>query len=189
MNQTEIDQNKATFLEYAGRIKRPGFDKLMKWLETTDFFTAPASTKYHSSEPGGLCKHSLNVLKCFCSADFKQESVLIVCLLHDLCKTNYYTVSTRNVKNEETGAWEKQPFYLVDDQLPYGHGEKSVFIIERCARLTTEEAFAIRFHMGGFDDASKNCMAVFAKFPLALELHIADLRATYQESKIIKEEK
>ena len=83
-----------------------------------------------------------------------EETYAIVALLHDLCKANFYKKGTRNVKNDETGKWEKVPSYSVEDMFPYGHGEKSVFLIERFMKLKVEEAVAIRWHMGGFDDAS-----------------------------------
>ena len=112
-----------------------------------------------------------------------EESYAICALLHDLCKANYYKLGTRNVKNEATGQWEKAPFYSVDDLFPYGHGEKSVFLIERFMKLKVEEAVAIRWHMGGFDDAARGgCFAIseaYDKYPLAVKLHIADLEATY----------
>lgn len=112
-----------------------------------------------------------------------EESYAICALLHDLCKANYYKLGTRNVKNETTGQWEKAPFYSVEDLFPYGHGEKSVFLIERFMKLKVEEAVAIRWHMGGFDDAARGgCFAIseaYDKYPLAVKLHIADLQATY----------
>ena len=114
---------------------------------------------------------------------YSPESIAICGLLHDLCKANFYKVSTRNVKNEQTGKWEKVPFYQVEDQFPYGHGEKSVWLIERFMRLTVEEAAAIRWHMGGFDDAVRGgsfaVSGAFESWPLCVELHIADLRASY----------
>ena len=88
----------------------------------------------------------------------------------------------RNRKNDR-GEWEKVPFYAIDDQFPYGHGEKSVYLIERFVRLKTEEAVAIRWHMGGFDDAVKGgsyaLTGAFEKYPLALKLHMADMYASY----------
>ena len=159
-------------------INRSGSAELLAWLQKTDFFTAPASTKYHSCHEGGLVEHSVNVYNRFECDDPEKRAVCA--LLHDVCKVNFYTVSTRNVKNSD-GMWEQQPFYTVDDQLPYGHGEKSVYIISGFMRLTREEAFAIRFHMGDFTD--RNTSTVFRKYPLALELHIADIRATYLDEK------
>jgi len=178
------------FLEaYSLSIKRPGADRLLSWMKTTDFFTAPASTRFHGDHEGGLAEHSLNVylrLQAEVSSapiEVSAESVAVCGLLHDLCKANFYKVSQRNVKNEKTGKWEKQPFYQVEDQFPYGHGEKSVFLIERFMRLRTEEAVAIRWHMGGFDDAARGgsyaVSDAFAKFPLLLCLNVADLKATY----------
>ena len=169
-------------------VARPGADRLLDWLDhKTDFFTCPASTRFHGACEGGLCMHSLNVYHALHDNFFKEgdseESFAICALLHDLCKANYYKVSTRNVKNDATGQWEKAPYYTVEDQFPYGHGEKSVFLIERFMRLKTEEAVAIRWHMGGFDDAGRGgsfaISAAFEKYPLALLLHLADMQATY----------
>lgn len=159
-------------------IHREGIDKLLTWLEKSDFFTAPASTRYHGAHEGGLCEHSINVFYELESwdADFASPGTLaIVSLLHDLCKVNYYKRDVRNVK--ENGVWVQKPYYTVDDKFPYGHGEKSVFMIERFMRLTNEEAFAIRFHMGAYSDP--NTGKAFEKYPLALLLHQADERATF----------
>ena len=181
--------NKEIFIEtYNKNIHRPGAEKLLAWLEGTDFFTAPASTRFHAAYEGGLLDHSLNVYNVLISKHFNPEtddleSYTIVSLLHDLCKANYYKAGTRNVKNETTGQWEKVPSYSVEDLFPYGHGEKSVFLIERFMKLKVEEAVAIRWHMGGFDDAARGgCFAIseaYDKYPLAVKLHIADLEATY----------
>ena len=168
-------------------ITRVGAVNLLEWMEGTDFFTAPASTRFHGAHEGGLCSHSLNVWKRLrdgCAVKgYSPESIAICGLLHDLCKANFYKVSTRNVKNEQTGKWEKVPFYQVEDRFPYGHGEKSVWLIERFMRLTVEEAAAIRWHMGGFDDAVRGgsyaASGAFEEWPLCVELHIADLRASY----------
>ena len=181
---------------YANLIQRSGSNNLLDWIESrTDFFDAPASTRYHLAEPGGLVKHSVHVfnrLDNLCESEDwaskglskpQKESIAICGLLHDLCKVNFYKASTRNVKNEATGQWEKVPFYTVEDQFPYGHGEKSVFLIERFMRLKTEEAVAIRWHMGGFDDAARGgsfaISEAYDRYPLAIKLHIADLTATY----------
>ena len=169
-------------------VARPGADRLLDWLDhKTDFFSCPASTRFHGACEGGLCMHSLNVYHALHDNFFKEgdseESFAICALLHDLCKANYYKVSTRNVKNDATGQWEKVPYYTVEDQFPYGHGEKSVFLIERFMRLKTEEAVAIRWHMGGFDDAARaGSFAIanaYERYPLAVKLHLSDLEATY----------
>ena len=172
---------------YTANIARDGAQKLLAWLDTTDFYTAPASTKFHCACTSGLVMHSVNVYKVLRERYFtegdSEESYAICALLHDVCKSQYYKTSTRNVKNEETGQWEKKPFYMVEDAFPFGHGEKSVYLIERFMRLKPAEAMAIRWHMGGFDDAAKGgCFAIseaYDKYPLAVKLHIADLEATY----------
>lgn len=175
-------------LEYKTHIVREGGQGLLEWLLESDFFTAPASTKFHGAHEGGLAEHSLHVfyrLKKLCMAEYgevKDMEPLAICgLLHDLCKINFYAVSTRNVKNEKTGLWEKQPYYTVADMFPMGHGEKSVFLIERFLQLTPGEALAIRWHMGGFDDAAKGyaLTGAYEQCPLALLLHMADMMATY----------
>lgn len=161
-------------------VKRDGVETLLRYLDKSDFYTAPASTKYHDSEEGGLCKHSLNVFAKM-TKDGVTESKAIVSLFHDLCKVGYYKVDYRNSK--ENGVWVKVPYYTVDDRLPYGHGEKSVLMIQEFMKLTLEEAMAIRWHMGGFEPKENYgyLSKAFAEFPLALELHIADLRATYEK--------
>lgn len=184
---------------YQAFVKRPGADKLLAWLETTDFFEAPASTRFHLSRPGGLVEHSIHVYHrlhdLYVSErqraedqpfiellNGEEETIAICALLHDICKANFYTVEMRNRKNEQ-GQWEKYPFYVVDDQLPYGHGEKSVYIISGFMKLTREEAMAIRWHMGFSDTDFKgggfSAGNAFGKFPLAVLMHIADLQATY----------
>ena len=168
-------------------VTRPGADKLLDWLATTDFFKAPASTRFHGACEEGLVMHSLNVYHALMDRFFEEgdnpESMAVCGLLHDLCKANYYKTGTRNVKNEATGQWEKVPVFMLEDQFPYGHGEKSVYLIERFIRLKPAEAVAIRWHMGGFDDAARGgCRAIseaYDAYPLAVKLHLADLTATY----------
>ena len=168
-------------------VSRPGADRLLEWLSTTDFFKAPASTRFHGACEEGLVMHSLNVYHALMDRFFEEgdnpESMAICGLLHDLCKANYYKTGSRNVKNEATGQWEKVPIFMVEDQFPYGHGEKSVYLIERFIRLKPAEAVAIRWHMGGFDDAARGgCRAIseaYDAYPLAVKLHLADLTATY----------
>lgn len=177
---------------YTQNIKREGSAELLEWLQKTDFFTAPASTKFHCACEQGLLMHSLSVYHTMMDKHFdpekdNPESFAVCALLHDLCKAQFYKVSTRNVKNDETGQWEKKPYYSVEDVFPYGHGEKSVFLIERFMRLKTSEAMAIRWHMGGFDEAVKGgsfaISLAFEKFPLAVKLHLADLESTYLREK------
>ena len=199
-----MEDYKNQFLSiYEENITRPGADKFLEWLKKTDFFTAPASTRYHLCEPGGLVAHSVHVYERLralyiaekvrnseksetassASADLwaqEAETIAVCGLLHDICKVNFYKPGTRNVKNETTGQWEKVPCYTIEDQLPYGHGEKSVYIISGFMRLSREEAMAIRWHMGAWQDGEKqNAGAAFSKFSLALLTHMADMQATY----------
>lgn len=185
---TDLNALKQKFIEiYQKNVTRRGAEKLLEWMETTDFFTAPASTRFHAAHEGGLLEHSINVYEVLVAKHYDPasddlESFTLVSLLHDLCKAGFYTVSYRNAKNA-AGEWEKVPYYTVDDQFPYGHGEKSVYLIERFVRLKTEEAVAIRWHMGGFDDSAKAgsfaLANAFEKYPLAVKLHLSDLEATY----------
>ncbi|MDR0404751.1 MAG: hydrolase [Oscillospiraceae bacterium] len=177
---------------FKGNIKRAGSSELLSWLETTDFFRAPASTKFHCAHDNGLVEHSVSVYKVLMEKHFESgvddpESFAICALLHDLCKAEFYKTSTRNVKNESTGMWEKQPFYMVDDKFPFGHGEKSVFLIERFMKLKPCEAMAIRWHMAGFDDSAKGgsfaISLAYEKYPLAVKLAVSDLESTYIREK------
>ena len=174
---------------YTDNITRKGSAELLEWIQKTDFFTAPASTKFHCACECGLVMHSVSVFNTLIEKHFDEEkdsleSFAICALLHDLCKAQFYKVSTRNVKNDETGQWEKVPYYTVEDSFPYGHGEKSVFLIERFMRLKLEEAMAIRWHMGGFDDNSGYAISqAYDRYPLAVKLHLADLESTYLREK------
>lgn len=178
---------------YQKYIKREGADKLLAHLlsANSDFFTAPASTRFHGAYEGGLVEHSLNVYECLVDymnrervqelygLEASDETIAIVALLHDLCKMNFYKPGFRNVK-DDNGVWQKVPTYEIEDKLPYGHGEKSVYIISGFMRLTREEAFAIRYHMGfSGSEEPRNVGAAFEMFPLAFALSTADMEATY----------
>lgn len=180
------------FAVYTDKIKREGADKLLDYLASPgcDFFTAPASTRFHGAYEGGLCEHSLNVYECLCDYMHRdrvrelygltcsEETLAIAALLHDVCKINCYKPSFRNVKDEH-GVWQKVPSYEFEDALPYGHGEKSVYILSGFLRLTREEAFAIRFHMGFSGTEEVRLVSdAFEKFPLAFALHTADMEAS-----------
>ena len=182
-----LDYRQIFIDQYKANITRRGADRLLEWLLSTDFFTAPASTRFHAAYEGGLVEHSLNVYRIMMKKHFVEgeddpESAAICTLLHDICKAGFYEVSFRNRKND-AGVWEKVPYYTINDKFPYGHGEKSVFLIERFMRLKNEEAVAIRWHMGGFDDAAKSGSFAIAhayeNYPLAVKLHLSDLEATY----------
>lgn len=174
-------------------IHRDGADKLLEYLlsEKSDFFTAPASTKYHGDYDMGLVTHSVNVYYCLkdylsrarCLSEYKMnysdETIALVALLHDVCKIKCYHKYLRNVKNEE-GVWEQVAAFNFEDPEPFGHGEKSVFLISKFLRLTNEEAYAIRFHMGFSEEGSgRNAGKAFEKYPLALALNVADMEASY----------
>ena len=194
---------KKKFIEiYNAKIKREGADKLLAYLEECDFFTAPASTRYHGAHEGGLLEHSLNVYDCLVDilsrprmkelykVEYSDESIAIAALLHDVCKVNFYKTSFRNVK-DETGKWVSAPYYTIEDTLPYGHGEKSVYIVSGFMRLTRDEAFAIRYHMGfsGTED-SNNVGRALEMFPLAYAVCCADMEAAFlMEGKLAGENK
>ena len=176
---------------FKSKIKREGADKLLDYLISSDFFTAPASARYHSAYEGGLLDHSLNVYDCLSAylnrdyvkekfkLNYTEETIAIVSLLHDICKVNVYKPGYRNVKNDQ-GKWEQVPTFEFDDKLPYGHGEKSVYMISPFIKLTREEAFAIRYHMGFSNvDDQRNVGKAFEMFPLAFALSTADMEATY----------
>ncbi len=181
---------------YQEKIQRTGSQRLLEYLmsDASDFFTAPSSTRFHGAYEGGLVQHSVNVYHCLVDylsrprtkelyhMDYSEETVALVSLLHDICKLNFYAVDYRNAKNEK-GVWEKVPYYKVEDNLPYGHGEKSVYIISSYMRLSREEAFAIRYHMGFSNAANSeqisNVGKAFEMFPLALALNVADMEASY----------
>lgn len=151
------EELKATFKKVVeAKIHRDGVADLMNYIETgTDFYKAPCSTVYHLNVIGGLVKHSLNVYRMMIKKvelfklDLPSESVAIVGLLHDLCKTNFYAKGKRNRKID--GKWVEQEVWEVNDQLPLGHGEKSISIIQDHMKLTEDEKLAIRWHMLGYD--------------------------------------
>ena len=169
---------KDRFIEiFNDNIKREGADELLSWLEKSDFFRAPASTRYHLAEPEGLVKHSVHVyerLRDLYSyelarvtggpvilSDEDEEKIAICGLLHDICKVNFYAVEMRNRKNDK-GQWEKYPFYVINDTLPYGHGEKSVYIISGFMRLTREG----RWQFVGTWEVGKKAMPEMQATPL-----------------------
>lgn len=185
---------KEEFIEiFTNNIKRTGSQKILAYLNSSscDFFQAPASTRFHGSYEGGLVEHCLNVYYCLkdyldrprvkelYNLNYSDETIAIVALLHDFCKINVYKPGTRNVKDER-GVWIKVPTYEYNDTFPYGHGEKSVYLINTIMKLTHEEAFAIRFHMG-FSSTEETRLVgdAFNKYPLAFALSTADMEATY----------
>ena len=179
---------KEEFIKLLKETNREGMDKLLDFLEKSDFYTAPASTRFHGSKENGLLEHSMKVYEILkhkvqnsiVPIDIKEESIRIIALLHDICKTNYYKVDYRNAKNA-LGVWEKVPYYAVDDTIPYGHGEKSVMMLTEYIKLTNEEKYAIRWHMGYTEpkELYTTIGLAYKKYPIALLTHEADLEATY----------
>ncbi len=178
------------------QIHRQGAADLKNYLLRSDFFTAPASTRYHCAYEGGLCEHSINVYRRLLAnvkmqfgdeweSAVSHESVAVCGLLHDLCKIDFYKLDYRNVK--ENGEWQRKPYFTREEALPFGHGEKSVYIAGSFIKLTREEAMAINWHMGGFDTRVRggdySVSDAYRMFPLAVLLHAADLEATYIDEK------
>lgn len=179
-----VEENKQKFLQLLDGITRQGLKKLVDYLENnTDFFTAPASTMFHGNCEGGLCEHSLNVYKLFSKKNIdynlglEEDSVKIMALFHDICKVNCYKQSTRNRKID--GKWVALPWYDFEDTLPYGHGEKSVWMLEKFIRLKTNEAMAVRWHMGlSMEQEPRTISKAFDTYAEAVCLHTADLEAS-----------
>ena len=195
----DIQNNIARFETELAKVQRPGMDKLLEYIQKSDFYKAPASTKYHLAVPSGLLQHSLNVLDALRGLlswrsdgvwesraagkvvdTIPDDSVIMMALLHDICKTHFYGTSTRNVKNDTTGRWEKVPFYTVNDMMPLGHGPKSAMIIKQYTTLTSQELYAIWHHMG-MNGNYENDNAVgksIEMYPAVLALQTADMMAS-----------
>lgn len=185
MDNTE---NIERFKTICSSITRPGIESLMEWMESSDFYTAPASSKYHGAEPGGLLAHSLNVydelnrlVGAYPEIEVPEESIAVAALFHDVCKVNFYKTEIRHRKNDVTGVWESYEAYAIDEKFHFGgHGAKSVFLIQNYMKLTPQEAVAIQNHMGAYDDPqSKYASAAFEQYPFAFLLHVADSAAAF----------
>ena len=181
-----MEEIKDKVVALLNKIDRPGMPELMDFLEKSDYYEAPASTKYHGAYKKGLVEHSYKVYEIlkgkieYHKLEVSEDTLAIVTLLHDLCKVNFYKVDYRNAKNSK-GEWEKVPYYTIEDTIPYGHGEKSVMMLTEYIKLTNEEKYAIRWHMG-FSEPKEvygTLGQAFKKYPLALLLHEADMEATY----------
>lgn len=181
---------KERFVELCAKVQRDGMADLMDWLEKSDFYSAPASTRSHGNYPGGLLQYSLNVydelnrvLGAYPEITASDETAIIISLFHDLCKVNFYASEKRNRKNED-GKWESYDAYTIKEKFCFGgHGSKSVFIVQNFIKLTPEEAAAINCHMGSWD-GNKDVGNAYEQFNLAWALHVADEAATYiRESK------
>lgn len=174
-------------------IVKQGVDpdnKLGTFLEESDFYGAPASTRYHLCCEGGLAVHTYHVMSCLRTFikshnyEFSKYRADMVAIAHDLCKVNIYHEGFRN-KKDERGNWRRVGTWEVKDEMPLGHGEKSAFMLLKLGiRLTDEEIAAIRYHMGAYDaQASQQFFYrlgdAYKKYPLAVYLHLADMEATY----------
>lgn len=200
LTQLRMQQNQEKIVSLLQSTGREGIDKLIRYLVKHDYFSAPASTKYHLSCAGGLAQHSLNVYRNMMrlyygddwesldsyparGQDVDHENIIIVALLHDLCKVDFYQQSTRNVK--ENGSWKEVQVYTVDEKMPImGHGSKSVIVAQQFIRLYFPEIQAISFHMGmqdGDNPFSQTVSDVFGTVQLSLYVHLADIKATFED--------
>ena len=186
----DIEEVKLKIIAILSRVERKGMENVIKYLEESDFFVAPASTRFHGNYAGGLAEHSLNVYEIFkrknIEYDFglSDDTTAIAALLHDVCKINFYTVYDKNVNVAGPGEkpkWIKTPAYGVNDIFPVGHGEKSVIILQRLMALTREEIILIRWHMGGYEPKENlnNVSAAWNLYKAGVALHTADLESSY----------
>lgn len=198
----ELNELISEFERLLTSVNRDGIDKLLAYIRKSDFYRAPASTRFHSCHEGGLLEHTLNVYHCLVAKknnptwkpileDIGDESLILVALLHDLCKTNFYVVEPKNKKvYSENGKkydsngrydWVTVPGYTIDDKLAYGHGEGSVYIASSFIKLTRTESLATRWHMAfsGPKEEYNTLSTAIRKYPLILALNEADLEATY----------
>lgn len=215
INKEDQKRNIKRFEKLMSKVDREGKEELLNHIRSTDFFSCPSSTKYHLSCEGGLLQHSLNVYSCLiCKRqntlwetvleDISEESLIIVALLHDLCKTNFYIKSYKNqktyapdkvsvakerdLKHDDMGdfIWESVLKYEINDKCPIGHGEKSALLIMKYMPLKDCELFAIRWHMGLSEE--KTAYSAIGKameeYPLTLALFEADM----ESSKLVESE-
>lgn len=184
ISAADIEKNAAEIDSLLRSLQRPGIENLADWLKTTDFYQAPASSKYHLNSVGGLALHSLNVYRCLQKmvADgmlsLDPDTIAITALLHDLCKANFYKKEVRTVKID--GEMKNRDVWVIDDPFPAGHGEKSCYYIQRFVQLTEEEYAMIRHHMGPvlgvYPEPFSACAAMY---PGVAALFIADMQSAY----------
>lgn len=188
---TDVDANKTRFIELLKSTNRTGVLNFINWLETTDFFEAPASTQYHENYVGGLCEHSLKVYDTLerlheeFEFDIDYKSRIIMALLHDICKIDCYIKEKKNVKIGQN--WTQVDYWKYDDKNPIGHGHKSVItIINEGLKLNDIEINSIISHMNGYDKSDMfNASNIYNKNELTIWLHVADFIATYKDRKVI----
>lgn len=176
-------------LQLLGTVEREGMSELIEWLKKTDFFRAPATTKYCRSYEGGLAEYALEVNDKFndlCNMymqDVPRDTRLILGLLHCVCKVGMYTTEMRNKK--VNGQWVQVPFYTIKDKMPIGRGEKSVMLLQRFIKLNLAEILAINWYMGSSDYRCSHsigalqCQDAFSKYPIAMYLNMASTMAMY----------
>lgn len=202
MAELNIQELIEKFEQLLTSVKRDGIDKLLAYIRKSDFYRAPASTRFHSCHDGGLLEHSLNLYECLLSKkhnpiwaevlrEVDDESLILVALLHDLCKSYLYVPEFKNkkvysdtgTKRDEGGRfdWQAVKGYSTDDKIPYGHGEKSVMMIEEFIKLKPIERYAIRWHMGFTEPKEywNTLTTAIKKYPVILAVHQADMEATY----------
>ena len=195
LTEAEYLSNKEKIKELLLSTARPGMERLVDWIDQkTDFYTAPASTKYHLACKGGLAQHSLNVYDLLSGKvkagllEIRRETIIITALLHDLCKVNFYVMEKKNVREgskinsygSEVANWVEKEVWTVRDSFPVGHGEKSCFYIQSFIRLTDEEYAMIRLHMGsdrnGFPDPFTETANMY---PSVVAMHTSDIEAAF----------
>ena len=188
---TDTVYNKERFIALLKTTNRAGVDKIIEYLETTDFFEAPASTQYHENYTGGLCEHSLKVYDTFeklhkaFNLDININSIIIMSLLHDVCKAECYHKEKKNVKIGQN--WTQIDYWKFDDENPIGHGHKSVIILlKEGFSLTDLEINSIISHMNGYDKSDLfNSSNIYNKDDKTIWLHVADFIATYKDRKVV----
>jgi hypothetical protein len=195
MDKDQIQEQKDKIIGLLGGVYRGGMNGLVSWLQTTDFFTAPASANNHSNFEGGLALHSLEVHEALTKSIFgydphySPDSVKIVALLHDVCKIGFYEIATRNVEKSPK-QWVKVPYYKHGASSPWDHGVRSLWLITRHIELEEDEALACRWHMSAFsavDFEGSKCMGEAMKRPLVLALAHADQVASFLREETVKQ--
>ena len=188
---TDTAYNKERFITLLKTTNRVGVDKIIAWLESTDFFEAPASTQYHENYTGGLCEHSLKVYDTFkklhktFNLDINVNSIIIMSLLHDVCKAGCYHKEKKNVKIGQN--WTQVDYWKFDDNNPIGHGHKSVIEIQKTGFILTDlEINSIIAHMNGYEESNYfSASNIYNKNELTMWLHVADFIATYNDRKVV----
>lgn len=190
----DVEENKKIFIGLCRSCAVEGMDELLMWLAHTDWYTAPASSRFHLACAGGLVAHSLSVYErlleladMYAPGEYEPEDLIISALFHDLCKVENYKKGSRNVKNPDTGKWETVPCYNIDQKFHVGHSQGSVILLQRFIKLKLPVMYAILGHMGAWDTSIKGgdryVSEIHDECHLAVLLHMAD----YISSKMFEE--